>query len=571
MGDAVRRVNPALRVAVATPVVALLLYLAFADQPTRPGIVFGLLGVGAALAGVTSWLLARPGGLPEAGQLAVGMVGVGVLPPFLHGLVAPAHAFGLLFALVIVVVGFTMADWWRLGLLAWILVTWFVALWWDGLREPDLLLLHVGGGALVATTVVRTANALGHAVASEARARADTEQRAELLARLLRVHTLERDEVLRTVVDGILDAGFDAASLRVLDGDDLVLAAGRVPSSVALPERIYREVGLAGRAVRSGRMEVVVGEDLAEVEVGSSTTGAVAAPLYADDRLEGVITALCFGPEITGSQLQTIELLASLGGRALLRARLYEADEATVSELRRLETHTQDFVSTVSHELRTPLTVVQGLGQMLRARWEDLAPVRRDDLLRRVDANANRLAQMVRSLLDTSAFEEGRIEIRPERIEVGPLIDGVLHRLTTVTASHPVAVDVADDLTVDADRGLLEHVLENLLTNTAKHTPQGTNVHLTARAHPDGVEITVGDDGPGIPEEDLPHVLDRFYRGGDPSSRPPGGLGLGLALVRQILDAHGSDLHVHSVVGEGTHFTFVVPCWVPQQQVDQAR
>jgi signal transduction histidine kinase len=565
MDDAVRIGTPALRVALAAPVLVVLVYVVLAAQIVRPGIVFGLLGVGAALTGGTLWLLARPGGLQEAGQLTIGMVGVGLLPLFLHGLATPAHAFGLLFALIIVVVGFTMADWWRMGLLAWVLASWFVALWWDGLREPDLLLLHLGGGALVATTVVRTANALGHAVASEARARADTEQRAELLGRLLRVHTLERDEVLQTVVDGIRDAGFDAASLRVLDGDDLVLAAGRVPPSVALPERMYREVGLAGRAVRSGRMEVVVGEALAEAEVGPSTTGAVAAPLYADDRLEGVITALCFGPEITSSQLETIELLASLGGRALLRAGLYEADEVTVGELRRLETHTRDFVSTVSHELRTPLTVVQGLGQMLRARWDDLAPVRRDDLLRRVDANANRLAQMVRSLLDTSAFEEGRIEIRPERIAVGPLIDGVLHRLTTVTASHPVAVDVAEGLAVEADRGLMEHVLENLLTNTAKHTPQGTNVHLAARAHPDGVEITVGDDGPGIPEEDLPHVRDRFYRGGEPSSRPPGGLGLGLALVCQILEAHGSDLHVHSVVGEGTDFTFVVPAWTREQ------
>jgi signal transduction histidine kinase len=561
MSAGARLGDPALRAGVVTPVVAVLLYLALAGEVTRPGVVFGLLGAGAVLGGVTLWLLARPGGLREAGQLAVGMVGVGLLPPFLHGLATPAHAFGLLFALVIVVVGFTMADWWRVALLAWTLATWFVAIWWDGLREPDLLLLHLGGGALVATTVVRTANALGHAVASEARARADTEQRADLLARLLRVHTLERDEVLGTVVDGIRDAGFDAASLRVLDGDDLVLAAGRVPPSVALPDRIYREVGLPGRAVRSGRMEVVLGEDLREAEVGPSTTGAVAAPLYADDRLEGVITALCFGPEITASQLETIELLASLGGRALLRARLYEADEETVEQLRRLETHTQDFVSTVSHELRTPLTVVQGLGEMLRARWDDLAPVRRDDLLRRVDANANRLAQMVRSLLDTSAFEEGRIDIRPERIAVGPLIDGVLHRLTTVTASHPVAVNVTEGLAIDADRGLMEHVLENLLTNTSKHTPQGTNVHLTARAHPDGVEITVGDDGPGIPEDDLPHVLDRFFRGGDPSSRPPGGLGLGLALVRQILEAHGSDLHVHSVEGEGTEFTFVVPAW----------
>jgi signal transduction histidine kinase len=558
--------HPAMRVAVSAPVTALLIYVLTTGRVTRPGLVVGLLGLGAALAVGILWSSGRPGGVRQGTQLAGGMVGVGLLPLLLLvGLQAPAEAFGLLFVLVVVVAAFTMPGRARVVLLGWTLAMWFVSLWGDGLRDPDLLLFHLGGGALVVTTVVGTANALGHAVAAEARARADTEQRAELLARLLRVHTLEPDEVLRTVVDGLLDAGFDAASLRVLEGEDLVLAHGRVPASLELPDRIHRDAGLPGRAVRSGRVELVAGADLEAERLGPGTTAAVAAPLYAEDRLVGAITALSFGPQVTDSQLETVGLLASLAGRSLQRARLYEADEETVRELRRLETHTQDFVSTVSHELRTPLTVVQGLGQMLRARWDDLAPVRRADLLRRVDANASRLAQMVRSLLDTSAFEEGRIEVRPERIALASLIEGVLHRLATVTASHPVAVDVARDIVVNADRGLVEHVLENLLTNTAKHTPQGTNVHIAARPHPDGVEVLVGDDGPGIPEEDLPHVLDRFYRGGEPSSRPPGGLGLGLALVRQILEAHDSELRVSSSEGEGTEFAFVLPVWTSRR------
>ena len=182
-----------------------------------------------------------------------------------------------------------------------------------------------------------------------------------------------------------------------------------------------------------------------------------------------------------------------------------------------------------------------------------------NDLLRRVDANASRLSQMVRSLLDTSAFEEGHIEVQPERIELAPLLGVLLHRLASVTAGHPVSVDVPEDTTVHADRALLEHVFENLLANTAKHTPQGTQVRVVARPLAGGVEVVVSDDGPGIPETDLPHVLDRFYRGGEPASRPPGGLGLGLALVRQILVAHGADLELTSEPGAGTRFAFVLP------------
>jgi K+-sensing histidine kinase KdpD len=557
----VRLDTPAMRVAVSVPVGVLLLYVAFTESVARPVLTAALLGVGALLAIGAVWASTRPGGVPEAGQIGAGLVGVGLLPALLvEGLATPADAFGLLFVLVVVVAAFTMDGAPRWTLLGWTLAMWLLALWWDGLRDADLLLFHLGGGVIVLATVVRTANALGDAVTAEARARADTEQRAELLARLLRVHTLERDEVLETVVDGLIDAGFDTASLRIVDGDALVLAAGRGPSQIAMPERISWEVGLPGRAVRSGRVETIEGQrEAVGAQLGATTTGAVAMPFRADGRLEGVLTAVSHDHTVSENQRETVELLASLAGRAIRRAGLYEDDEATMAGLRRLEARTQDFVSTVSHELRTPLTVVQGLGQMLRTRWEDLSPDRRDDLLRRVDANASRLAQMVRSLLDTSAFEEGHIEVQPERIELAPLLGVLLHRLASVTAGHPVSVDVPEDTTVHADRALLEHVFENLLANTAKHTPQGTQVRVVARPLAGGVEVVVSDDGPGIPEADLPHVLDRFYRGGEPASRPPGGLGLGLALVRQILVAHGADLELTSEPGAGTRFAFVLP------------
>jgi signal transduction histidine kinase len=553
--------SPAVRAAVALPASALLAYTLLADRVTRPTLTFGLLGIGITLAVIAIWRTSRPGGLTARAQLTIGMVGVGVLPPFLvEGVTTRIEGFGLLFVLVVVIVAFTMAGGPRTVLLAWTLAMWLVALWWGGVHAFDLLLFHLGGGALVVTTVVRTANALGHAAVSEARARTATEQRAELLARLLRVHTLERDEVLQTVVDSLLDTGFDAASLRVVESDDLVLAAGRGASVVAMPERVGQDDGLPGRAARSGRVETVAGADEARAaQLTPETAGAVAVPVYADDRLEGVLSGVSLQGPVTAEELATVELLASLAGRALRRAENYETDEATVMELQRLEARTRDFVSTVSHELRTPLTVVQGLAQTLSTRWDDLDPDRRDDLLRRVDANANRLTQMVRSLLDTSAFEEGRIEVRAVPVGLRPLADDLIHRLSSLTADHPVSVEVNRGATVLADPDLLAHVLENLLTNTAKHTPPGTRVRIAAAPGPNGIEVEVSDDGPGIAPRDVPYVLDRFYRGGEPASRPPGGLGLGLALARQILEAHGADLHLRSAEGEGTTFTFTLP------------
>jgi signal transduction histidine kinase len=108
---------------------------------------------------------------------------------------------------------------------------------------------------------------------------------------------------------------------------------------------------------------------------------------------------------------------------------------------------------------------------------------------------------------------------------------------------------------------LLEHVVENLLTNVAKHTPQGTAVRLSAERVGRRVRIEVRDEGPGIAPEDLPHVLDRFYRGGAPTRRTSSGLGLGLALARQIVGAHGGELTVESAPGAGTVFRFDLPAF----------
>jgi signal transduction histidine kinase len=119
-----------------------------------------------------------------------------------------------------------------------------------------------------------------------------------------------------------------------------------------------------------------------------------------------------------------------------------------------------------------------------------------------------------------------------------------------------VSCDVGDDLWVQADPALLAHVVENLVGNAARHTPAGTRVQIGARRDGDDVELVVADDGPGIDEADLPHVLERFFRAGEATTRTPGGLGLGLALSQEILAAHGRSIEVASVAGSGARFSF---------------
>ena len=550
--------HPGMRIAIAVPVCVLLVYSVVADGVRRPVLAGVLLGIGLLLALVTLALVNDGQELPAWWQATATVIGVGLLPLLLvEALAVPVPTFSLLFVVVLVVGAFTYHARARGPLLAWTLLAWLGALWWDGLHDLDLLLLHVGAGGLIAVSVMQTADALEQAVAGAGAAAEAAERRADLLSRTLAVHTLERDEVLQAIIDGLEDVGFAAVSLRVPVDGRLELAAG-----LGLHGRLAQVIDtgehLPGRALSSGQVEIVHDRArLDELEIEPEAVGAIAMPVVVSERVEAVVTAITTDGPIRAYQREAIELLAELAARGLRRARIYASDEQTVAELQRLESRTQDFVSTVSHELRTPLTVVQGLGRTLRERWDDLDPQRRGDLLRRVDANATRLAEMVRSLLDTSAFEEGRITVQPQPIEVRRLFSDLLHRLANVAAAHPTHVRIAEDLWVWADRSLLGHVLENLLTNTAKHTAQGTRIDITAE--PVGeqyVEIAVLDDGPGIPARDLPHVRDRFYRGGEPLSRPPGGLGLGLALVSQILAAHGSELEISSEEGQGARFAF---------------
>ena len=550
--------HPGMRAALSVPVAVLLVYAVMGGGVRQPVLAMALLGIMFVLTLVTLALVDAEGGVPAWWQAAATVIGVGLLPVLLvEVLAAPVATFSLLFVVVLIVGAFTYEDRVRVPLLAWTLLAWTGALWWDGLREVDLLLLHIGAGALIALSVMQTADALVQAVAGAGGSAEAAERRAELLSRTLEVHTLERDEVLQAVIDGLEDVGFAAVSLRLPVDGRLELAAG-----LGLHGQLAGEIGadeqLPGRALASRQVEIVHDRRrLDDLGIEPEAVGAIALPVVVDGDVEAVVTAITTDGPIRAYQREAIELLADLAGRGLHRARIYASDEQTVSELQRLESRTQDFVSTVSHELRTPLTVVQGLGRTLRDRWHDLDPERRGDLVRRVDANAARLAEMVRSLLDTSAFEEGRIALQPQPIEVRSLLADLLHRLAHVTVAHPTNVRIAEDLWVWADSAMLGHVLENLLTNTSKHTAQGTRIDITAEPVGDQqVEIAVVDDGPGIPDEDLPHVRDRFYRGGDPLSRPAGGLGLGLALVSQILAAHDSELEITSEEGQGARFAF---------------
>ncbi|MTV26664.1 hypothetical protein FTX61_14760 [Nitriliruptoraceae bacterium ZYF776] len=508
-----RPVELLIRVAVSLSVVVVVVHAVVvgevADATVLTTVIVG--GIVLAAAGFVPDRGAEP---PLALVLTVGLVGlVALTVALLFGLDADPRRFTLIHAVAIVAAAFGMPARVRSAYVAVAVAACAIVLVADPRTDhPAVVGAQLGGLVLTGWITLRVVQAYEAAIVAESASRSAAERRAGSLASVLALQRLDLDAVRAAVVEGAERAGLRGVELRDPDDPEAAVAP---PGWVAVPIRTDGEVvaWLVGDQVR----------DVADPDVR-----------------------------------ETVELLAEEAGRALGRAAQYAAEAAMVAELRRLDQLAHDVVSTVSHELRTPLTVVDGLGATLHARWDELSVARRADLAGRVAANAERLSGIVRALAGPAAFEDGALRLHPRPIAVAPMVDALVARLAELLAGHPVSVAV-DDVVVVADPDLLDRVLENLLTNAAKHTPPGTEVRVTTTRVDGEVELAVVDDGPGIGPDDLPHVFERFYRAGGPTTRAAGGLGLGLPLARQVVHAHGGELTVESSLGLGTRFVFRLP------------
>jgi signal transduction histidine kinase len=289
----------------------------------------------------------------------------------------------------------------------------------------------------------------------------------------------------------------------------------------------------------------------------------VATPIWDDD--EQLAAVLVGGSrtqrEIYPEEVEAFELLGRHAQVSLANVRRYEQERVMVARLAELDELKRNIVANVSHELRTPLTVIQGMGKTLANRWSDLPDDTRTELLGRVNRNADVLAGTIDTLLDFSQLEAGRIDTHPEPFDIGELIRRSVDRLSTLFGGRQVSVSVENDLMVLADPRLIERVVDNLVSNAAKHTSDDAHVTVSASTL-DGTghaRIAVSDDGPGIAPADLDHLGERFYRGSNVVSRRTRGAGLGLAFARQLVELHGEQLEIESELGRGSTFAFNLP------------
>jgi signal transduction histidine kinase len=228
------------------------------------------------------------------------------------------------------------------------------------------------------------------------------------------------------------------------------------------------------------------------------------------------------------------------------------------AELESVERLRRDLVANVSHELKTPISA-------LRAHLENLLDgVERPDreTLQTMLQQADRLTRLVEQLLDLSRLESGDMPLEREQVALAPLVSEVLREVEVSRSGRPVTIQsaMASDLPlVWADRERVHQVLLNLLDNALRFTPPGGGVTVSANRVNGRCEVRVADTGPGIPPEHLPFVFERFYRVDTSRSRGDGGTGIGLAIARSVVEAHGGRIWAESEVGKGSVFTFELP------------
>ncbi|MFE9094626.1 ATP-binding protein [Streptomyces sp. NPDC007264] len=235
---------------------------------------------------------------------------------------------------------------------------------------------------------------------------------------------------------------------------------------------------------------------------------------------------------------------------------------------RRTERSHAELIATVAHELRSPLTSVKGFTATLLAKWARFTDDQKRLMLETVDADANRVTRLIAELLDISRIDSGRLEVRRQPVDMGAAVGR--HIQAYVAAGQPAdrfLLRVEQPLpALWADPDKIDQVLGNLLENAVRHGEGTVTIDITPSASPrDGEEegntatsVTVSDEGPGIPEESMNRVFTRFWRG---SKR--GGTGLGLYIVKGIVEAHGGTITVGRARGGGAEFRFTLPVGTP--------
>jgi PAS domain S-box-containing protein len=355
--------------------------------------------------------------------------------------------------------------------------------------------------------------------------------------------------VVETMSEGIL----------VVGGGDRVVYAN--PSIRAL-------VGLGGDHLVGTRFDRLFAADQAwlrsQVQAWSTHPGEADAQLDGKAGV-GPLVTLSGAPLRAGSFEGTLVIVTDITGRRLAERRLESSLAALTAaneRLERMDAAKTNFLATVSHEFRTALFGIQGYSEMLSQRERPAAAVMQ--YAGGINKDVRRLGRLISDLLDLARMESGQERLHTEEVDLSELITEAAAGAGAGTDRHDFAISVAPGLPrVQADRDQLAQVLANLLGNAVKYSPAGGEITISAREHPEGVLVEVRDQGMGISPDLIDSVFEPFRRSEAPGAHAIKGTGLGLPIVRKIVDQHGGRTWAESQEGAGSTFRFTLPLGLP--------
>jgi signal transduction histidine kinase/DNA-binding response OmpR family regulator len=363
--------------------------------------------------------------------------------------------------------------------------------------------------------------------------------------------------VARFVVSRIADwcavdvagAQGETETLRIVHVDPAKQAA-----AASLPSD-SKNMAIVERVFRTGKSERAALDHL-------GLQALMVVPIVARGRSLGTISfASIDGTHPYGAgALELAEELARRVGLAIDNARLYESEQKARQSADLASRAKDEFLGTVSHELRTPLNAILGWARLLRA--GDLSQDEYARAVETIERNAENQAQLIEDLLDVTRIISGKLSLDMQLVQLVPIIEHAIDTLRLAGEAKKIDIFTTFDPDVGpvtGDPHRLQQVVWNLLSNAIKFTPKGGRVDVKLEGVAAGARIVVADTGQGITPEFLPHVFERFQQADGATTRAYGGLGIGLAIARHIVERHGGSIEVHSPgVGRGSTFAVVL-------------
>lgn len=417
--------------------------------------------------------------------------------------------------------------------------------------------------------------ALQAEIAERTRAEAEIQRRNQDLAALNMIATTIGQSI---GLEQILNATLDSA-LRVLemdggwvqlledDGQTLTLAAQSGVPALAVEEikRIRTDADSSGKRLEAPpalEIESVLQTVRRRLRASQPETEFTLAgvPIQAKDRVLGVLGSIRFSPQALGpNQIQLLTTIGRQIGIAVENARLAQ-QAAEVKILREVDRLRSELIANVSHELRTPLGLIKISASSLLMDDADFDRATQEKFLHSISEETTKLERIVEHLLDLGRIESGRLRLDKQPTDLGQLVRNTTKAMEALSDRHRLVSElVTEPLVATLDAKRVEQVLRNLLDNAIKYSPAGGTVTVQVYGDQQQILLAVSDEGIGIPAEEWDRIFERFHRVENEITRRLRGAGLGLAVCRGIVEAHGGRIWVESQPGAGSTFCFTLP------------